>query len=1473
MKFCQDLNSNKRSPLNKILSFFFICLLCQTATAVPENDAFSDAIFISGSTGRVTGTNVDASGEVGEEEHAGEGGNRSVWWSWTAPEDGPVSFFTNESDFDTVLAVYRGNSLFTLAEVASNDDASDGVLTSAVSFEAFSGVVYHIAVDGYDGDTGNIVLTWSSETPSNDDFTNRIALTGEVGQTTANNINASHESGEWDHANIQGENSLWWTWIAPRSGFTTVDTYGSSFDTVLAVYVGDSLDSLRQVNANDDFDALLTMFGKKGTISPKYFPENVSFKDIDLTSTINFYVEEGTKYVIAVDGVENSAGTIVLNWNVDDPPAFVPPNDNFENRITLEDQIGQTTGSNINATKQVGEAFHASEVGGRSIWWTWTSAVNSQVTFDTVGGDFDTTLAVYTGNSLSTLSEVISNDDIGIPVNSRVTFQASAGTVYQIAVDSFSGDFGNVTLNWTDAVPPNDDFVNRIGLSGASGQTAGWNINAGRESGEPALNDTDDVHSVWWGWSASGSSDSVTFDTIGSNFETLIAVFTGDSVNSLNLITSNVESEDRRITFEIIPGNTYHILVGGKEGSAGDIVLNWDNVSPNNDQFEDRITLEGHSGETTGSTIGATNETSEPDHAGSESSHSIWWSWTAPKSREVAFNTHGSSYDTTLAIYRGESVLSLSEVASNDDDPNQGGLTSAVTFNAIANNTYVIAVDGYSGDSGNVVLQWSFLAPKIRIAPSNLTFIKTENVTLQSTLNNNQSDQAFLSTNSLTLHPDNPPILLKTGTIHTEKSRSSVGLNAISSTDRPDSGHVLLQFQKIPTPKEKQRLADQGIKLLRYIPNNAYWASVQKQAPSLNTLSQGGGVQWIMASKSVDKLSLEAKAGKFPPNTKLRNGRVEIWVLVFSDVDALTARIQFENYGAEILGKVSDHVYRLAVDPFRLNELSSLDIVEWVETGPPPKKENNAIAALRNHSFEVHESPYSLTGAGVIVGIWDGGRIFDHRDFGDRLRVIDSGSDISDHATHVAGTIGGSGLGDSQAKGMAPGVEIFSFDWDSDVPEMREYYNQGVHITNHSYDYIAGWETVSSGWRYIGGFVFGLYSTYSYVWDDLVWDTGLLTFRAASNDRDHGPDWPQGPRRDGPYDTITSGGCNKNGITVGATTDDDQITVFSSWGPTNDGRIKPDLCSNGTQVKSTVSDNEYDSFTGTSMASPGACGTGALLFEMHKSVTGEEPLPETMKALMFHGARDLGNPGPDYSYGWGLIDTRESADLIMNRMWNTGTVSHGETITYQVEVPTGQPELKATLVWTDPPASPLAAKSLVNDLDLLLRSPSGTIHYPWVLDKDNPSANATKGINTIDIAEQVLVKAPEAGQWTIEVQGTSITQEQGRFALVSEMFAQPGSNGAFWIFNEGAETLSINSITIENKGMDGVSIFPEPPFNVAPASYRKVSISVDFTRIGNKVQSAQLNITSNDVNNSPYPDGVTLKFHPEDVDIKSWRIY
>jgi hypothetical protein len=448
---------------------------------------------------------------------------------------------------------------------------------------------------------------------------------------------------------------------------------------------------------------------------------------------------------------------------------------------------------------------------------------------------------------------------------------------------------------------------------------------------------------------------------------------------------------------------------------------------------------------------------------------------------------------------------------------------------------------------------------------------------------------------------------------------------------------------------------------------------------------------------------------------------------------------------------------------------------------------------------------FSLTGSTDTLAIWDGGPVLaTHQEFGGRVNVIDGG-EAAGHATHVAGTMIAAGVY-ADARGMSSQARLRSYDWTNDLSEMASAADAGLRVSNHSYGYITGWYwnfLGDSKWAWFGDttvsnttdFYFGFYSYSVRAVDNVAFNApNYLIVRSAGNDRGDGPasqpieHWVFAYNTwvlrtvtrslDGGstgHDCIEGDALGKNVLTVGAVYDittgytqpgDVVMPWFSSWGPTDDGRIKPDIVANGIGLISSYStgDSSYASSDGTSMASPNVSGSIGLLLQHQKNLWGSARLrAATLKALVVHTADEAGTaPGPDYQFGWGLMNTLNAANVMQQDSTAGGDfrirellLSQGQTIDIPVYSDGTQP-LRATICWTDPAGTPPPnalnppAIMLVNDIDLRITGNS-TTYSPWILDPATPGNAATTGDNIRDNVEQVHVTSPAAGWYTVRI--------------------------------------------------------------------------------------------------------------------------
>jgi hypothetical protein len=468
------------------------------------------------------------------------------------------------------------------------------------------------------------------------------------------------------------------------------------------------------------------------------------------------------------------------------------------------------------------------------------------------------------------------------------------------------------------------------------------------------------------------------------------------------------------------------------------------------------------------------------------------------------------------------------------------------------------------------------------------------------------------------------------------------------------------------------------------------------------------------------------------------------------------------------------------------NEVSILHDIRGEE--PVYRVTQNRNAAISSGADLLYPAPYSLGGTGVKVGVWDAGRVRNtHQEFNtNRVVNRNATAPLDDHATHVAGTVGASGF-TASAKGMAPSVAIDSWDWNSDYAEMTQSGaatasgdTNKIPLSNHSYGYNAGTADM------------GVYNSESVETDLLAVNMPYyLICWAAGNEQDF-------LTAKGGFQSITYNGLSKNILTVGAVNDAvsggvrspsaGTMSDFSSWGPSDDGRIKPDVVANGVTVNSPIdtSNTSYASYSGTSMATPSVTGSAALLAQLYaREFAGQRMRSSMLKGLLIHTADDLGNAGPDYKFGWGLINVKAAADVIIAHKASlaapkmiedtlTAAVS-SRTHTFQWD---GVSPIRVTLCWTDPVGTAQADNSrtpnLRHNLDLTVTAPNTTVLRPYIMPfvgswtDASMNAVATTGKNNVDNVEQIFVASPtQAGTYTITVaRDGALTTSSQSYALI-----------------------------------------------------------------------------------------------------------
>ncbi len=477
-----------------------------------------------------------------------------------------------------------------------------------------------------------------------------------------------------------------------------------------------------------------------------------------------------------------------------------------------------------------------------------------------------------------------------------------------------------------------------------------------------------------------------------------------------------------------------------------------------------------------------------------------------------------------------------------------------------------------------------------------------------------------------------------------------------------------------------------------------------------------------------------------------------------------------------IIQDSSDYFDRIScrIDSSQLEELGAQPWVVAIQLRPTPAAQNDGsrlsigVLSVQDPPWGVPNS-YNLSGFGVKAGIWDQGQpgvpvtvgVLNapaHADLTGRWfpEELNGAIPADLHHTHVAGTMAGDGRQSTgfQWAGMAPEAEVHTWDF------------KGIIFTEMLNGVLAGKIDVSqNSWAYPGSF--GHYWLPCGEADKLVWDKKLPIFFAAGNYQ---------TSIAGGFGTVTAPATAKNVVAVGAVTKTtDAMAGFSSWGPTLDGRLKPDVVAVGVSVNSCsyLGGSAYLSISGTSMACPAVSGLAALLIEKYGQLnSGNEPDPALLKANLLNCATDLGNPGPDFKFGYGKVNAVESVKNLQNvdYLYEGTGVSSGVTHTYYLDVPAGcVGDLKVLLAWSDREYTGISNgnPTLINDLDFEVTDPGGSPYLPLTLNPTSGSQNnlAVPLANHRDNVEQVVVAAPTPGVWTIKVHGFSVPQGPQPYAL------------------------------------------------------------------------------------------------------------
>lgn len=620
--------------------------------------------------------------------------------------------------------------------------------------------------------------------------------------------------------------------------------------------------------------------------------------------------------------------------------------------------------------------------------------------------------------------------------------------------------------------------------------------------------------------------------------------------------------------------------------------------------------------------------------------------------------------------------------------------------------------------------------------------------------------------------------------------------NALQNPDELRT--VYMQFGDQPGDAERAQLKQAGVDVLAYVDAHAWTARGTETA-----LLAAADLPFVHALARIDprdKLHAQVYAQQTPEYAQTPDGltRFRVVAAFGTSLDALKtqlaeapelAALKIQADHPSVLGPRFEIVAR-ADQAVRIAAASNITFVEYIA---PPIANRDATTDSTSNITQVRDQGDLLDGSGVKVAVREIGKPEIHVDFDfpTRMTFIDSDGDTTNmngdttHATAVVGQIASKGINNPEAKGVAPKATVLIYSLQDGgggflTGDIVDAGTRGARLSNHSYG--------PSGLS-----MFGDYQTESANWDAAIQANNLIAFFAGNEESDPGKynhiDFFVG-MKNGLCIEATSAAANAgNPFGTPPTSQADGTAFFAKYGPMNDGRVKPDLVAYGENVTLDIgagASSASTSSNGTSFSTPAATGVATLVYQRYTTVFGSTPSAALTKALLCESATDLGQPGPDSVYGFGIVNADAAVRLIdvhknnpASAVFIEDSIANLGMNSYLISVPANTPVFKITMCWMDVAGNPAASKALVNDLDIVLIDPNNVPHFPYSLDAMNPMNAATNtGPNTVDPIEQTIVTNPVAGTWTVRVFGTNVPMGPQNFAICTNIPVAAGLSAA-----------------------------------------------------------------------------------------------
>jgi hypothetical protein len=595
----------------------------------------------------------------------------------------------------------------------------------------------------------------------------------------------------------------------------------------------------------------------------------------------------------------------------------------------------------------------------------------------------------------------------------------------------------------------------------------------------------------------------------------------------------------------------------------------------------------------------------------------------------------------------------------------------------------------------------------------------------------------------------NYKVLLRTGAVVPPANAASFLASSGPSADEIVQGRFyrILQFQDFPDEAARQVLAAADVQLLHYLPHHAYLASLPAQGSALRSLQQLN-LRSVFSLNAQDKMA-ESLWSEPYPDWAVNGSQIEVSFSYHADLDGMPIGAWLANKGYTVLyHSVAYQHFDVLMPLTELSSLAEQPFLSYLEpVSPPPVPEDfEALSLSRANALHgtVPGTP-RYDGTGIKVLVRDDGLIGPHIDFQGRAVNQTNANGGVHHADQVAGAMAGAGNYNPAVVGMAPGADVTIISYQPQFTDntLSLHQNDGILITNSSYS-----DGCNRGYSGVASRV-----------DQQVYEnTTLMHVFSAGNSGTDNCGYGAGSG----WGNITGGHkVGKNVLTVGALNPNSFISGFSSRGPAEDGRIKPDIMAMGSSYQTTTPDNTYNVTQGTSFSAPAAAGNMAQLYQAYKELNNQEvPASGLIKAVMLNTTNDQGNPGPDFRYGWGIVNVRKAVEVLENRQYIVDTLGSGTPNSHTLTVPAGTRAMRIMLYWPDEQAFAGVSKALINDLDLGMVDGSGTTYQPLVLDPTPSVANlnraAAPGTDTLNNVEQIIIENPTAGEYTALINPTAL---------------------------------------------------------------------------------------------------------------------